>query len=126
MKLDVATLSKRWKTRGALAVTISSQSVGVTLLRRENGMNRVIKSFVLPIGAETMASDPAAAGTALAEQLDAQNIKEKRCVVCVPAGWALTAAADLPELAGEDLRGYLELKAEREFTLPLSELRFSH
>jgi hypothetical protein len=126
MKLDVATLSKRWKTRGALAVTISSQSVGVTLLRRENGMNRVIKSFVLPIGAETMASDPAAAGTALAEQLDAQNIKEKRCVVCVPAGWALTAAADLPELAGEDLRGYLELKAEREFTLPLTELRLSH
>jgi len=126
MKLDIAALSKRWKTRAALAVTISSQSIGVTLLRRDNGTSRVIKSFVVPVGAETITSDPAAAGAALAEQLEAQGIKERKCVVCVPAGWALTAATDVPAVAADDLRGYLELKAEREFTLPLSELRLSH
>jgi hypothetical protein len=126
MKLDLAALSKRLKQRSALAVTISSQNVGVTFLRQENGASRVVKSFTLPIGAEMIASDPAGAGAALAEQLAAQGIKERRCVICVPAGWALTAASDVPELNAEDLRGYLELKAEREFTVPLTELRLAH
>jgi hypothetical protein len=126
MNIDLSELTKRWKTRAALAITVSSRSVGVTFLRRDNGTSRVIKSFTLPIEAETLANDPARAGAALAEQLQAEGIKEHRCVVCVPAGWALTTASDVPELGAEDLRGYLELKAEREFTVPLTELRLSH
>jgi hypothetical protein len=58
--------------------------------------------------------------------LRAAGIREKRCVVCVPPGWALSASTDLPEVSDEDLRGYLELRAEKEFPISLSELRLAH
>ncbi len=38
----------------------------------------------------------------------------------------MTASSDLPSVSPEDLRGYLEIRAEREFSLPLSELRLGY
>jgi hypothetical protein len=46
-------------------------------------------------------------------------------VVCVPPGWALTASTDLPEVNPDDLRSFLELRAEREFSIPVSDLRIA-
>lgn len=123
MKLEIGELKKRWQTRAALAVTIESGRVAIALVRREKGGGA---SFALPFGADAVIENPEKAGEALAEELDAAGIKEKRCVVCIPASWALTTATDVPEMSAEDLRGYLELRAEREFPIPLAELRLAH
>ncbi len=47
-------------------------------------------------------------------------------MVCLPAGWALTTSTDVPGVSAEDLRGYLELRAEREFPVPVADLRLAH
>ena len=126
MKLDLAELKKRWQVRTALAVTLESGRIAVDLLRRDDAGSRVVKSCAVPLGAEAVLADPEKAGQELAAQLAAAGLAEKRCVVCVPPGWALTTSTEVPGLAAEDLRGWLELRAEREFPVAVSELRLAH
>lgn len=126
MNLTVAALKKRWQTRAALAVTVESGRIAVNLVRRENGGSRVVQSFVLPLGADALVADPQKTGEELAAHLRASAIRERRCVVCIPAGWAITTATDVPGISPEDLRGYLELRAESEFPVPVADLRLAH
>ena len=126
MKLDIATLKKRFQTQSVLALTLESGRIAVDLLRREEGGSNVVRSFTLPIGADAVIADAEKAGQLLAEQLAAAGLRERKCVVCVPAGWALTTSTDVPGVEAADLRGYLELRAEREFPIPVADLRIAH
>lgn len=122
----LAAVQKRLQARAVLAVTLESAQVTVDVVRRESGASRAVQSFTLPLGAEAVVAAPEKAGVQLLEQLTALNIRERRCVVCLPPGWALTTSTDLPAVSPEDLRGYLELRAEREFPVPVSDLRLAH
>lgn len=126
MKLDLATLKKRLQSQSVLSITLESGRIAVDLLRKEEGGSNVARSISLPIGADAVLADPAKAGQLLAEQLAAAGIRERKCVVCVPAGWALTTSTDVPGVEAADLRGYLELRAEREFPIPVADLRIAH
>ena len=126
MKLDLATLKKRFQTHSVLAVTLESGRIAVDLLRRDEGGSNLVRSFTLPVGAEAVIADAEKTGQLFAEQLAAAGIRERKCVVCLPAGWALTTATDVPDVEPADLRGYLELRAEREFPIPVSDLRIAH
>jgi hypothetical protein len=126
MKLNLADLKKRWRARSVLAITVESGRVNVALVRRDNGETRVIESFTLPFGADAVVADAETIGKELAKQLEAAGIRERRCVLCIPPSWALTAPTDVPAINAEDLRGYFELRAEREFPMSLSDLRLAH
>ena len=126
MKLDLTALKKRFQMRSVLAVTLESARIAIDLLRREEGGITVVRSFSVPIGAEAVLADAEKAGQQVSEQLAAAGIRERRCVVCVPAGWALTTSTDVPGVDAADLRGYLELRAEREFPIPVADLRIAH
>ena len=126
MKLDLAELQKRFQVRAALAVTIESGRTVVDHVRRDENTSRVLHSFTLPMGAEAVLADPERAGQRLAAELEAAGIRERRCVVCIPAGWAMTTSTEVPGVAADDLRGFLELRAEREFPVPVADLRLAH
>jgi Tfp pilus assembly protein PilN len=126
VKVDVNSLKARFRARSVLAVTLRSSSISVMLVREENGTVQTLHPLSIPIGAEAIVGDPAKVGQELAAALELAGIRERRCVVCIPPGWALTSSAEMPEIAGEDLAGYLELRAEREFPMAVSELRLAH
>jgi len=126
MKLDLNALKKRLRTRSLLAITLESGRLAMSVVRSEEDEPRVAKSFSIPLGDDDVLKDPEKAGQQLAAALGEAGVRERRCVVCLPPGWALTASTDLPEVAEEDLRGYLELRAEREFTIPAGELRLGY
>lgn len=121
-----AALRQRLQTAQALGVTLEPGRLTVDLVRRDETGVRTVRSFALPIALEALLANPEAAGAELATQLLAGNIRERRCAVCVPPGWALTAPTDVPEMSAEDLRSYLELRAERDFPIAPSELRLAH
>ncbi len=138
MTLDLARLKDRLRPRAVLAITLGSRATAVSVVRREESGNRVGKSFAVPIGAEAIIEDAEKAGAELAAQIESAGARERQCVVCIPPGWALSNSSEVPELAGEDLRGFLELRAERgrrggdrqraerEFPVAASELRLAH
>jgi hypothetical protein len=123
MKLDLDELKKRLRKRSVLAITLESGRIAVNLVRNDESDAGPAPAFSVPIRDTDVLEDPDKAGNQLSAALAAAGIRERNCVVCVPPGWALTSSADLPEIGAEDLRGYLELKAEREFTIPSGDLR---
>lgn len=125
MSLNLAELKNRFQPRTALALTLHSGSLSGGVVSPDVGGN-VSHAFSVNTGAGDVLRDAEKAGRELAAALDAAHIRQRRCVVCVPAGWALAASTDLPEVGSEDLRSFLELRAEREFPLSASELRLTH
>ena len=126
MRPDLNKILKRFQPRSVLALTIESHRVAVTVVRRENGGFAAGVSVSIPVGADRLVADPAGTGAALVAELEKAGIRERRCAVCLPPAWALSASIDLPELDAADLRGYLELRAEREFSAPAAELRVAY
>lgn len=126
MSLNLTDLRSRWRIPAVLAVTLQAARLSVDYVRRENGGSRVLRSLSLPLRADAILEDPERAGRELAALLEGAGIRERACVVCVPPGWAVSTGADFPEIAAEDLPSYLELRAEREFPMPASELLLTY
>lgn len=126
MKLTLDDLKKRLQVRSVLALSIESGRIAVSLVRHEAGAAQLGRSFALPIGADALLADPEKAGQQLASHLETAGIRERRSVVCIPASWALIASTEVPAIGADDLRGYLELRAEREFPIPVADLRLAH
>ena len=123
----LAAVRKRVQARNALALTLAADRTLVALVRRSgDGVETVVPGSVLAVGADEIYRHPERAGALLAESLAAAGWREKRCAVTVPPSWVLTASTELPEVSPEDLRGYLELRAEREFSIPPGELRLGY
>ena len=120
----VARVRQQVQTRSVLALTLSAERLDVARVRGPVTGQLMARRFdPVAVGADEVLRNPEKAGASLGAALEAAGLKEKRCAVAVPPAWALTASTDLPTVDPEDLRGYLELRAEREFSLPLSELR---
>ena len=125
MKLDLDDLKKRLQVRSVLALSIESGRLAVELVRHEAAGQRIVRSFALAVGGDAIVADPEKAGKELAAHLDTAGIRERRCIVCIPASWALITSTEVPGMGAEDLRGYLELRAEREFPIPVADLRLA-
>ncbi len=124
-RIDRAAIKKRLQACSVVALTLEAGQMTVGVVRSEGSDGRRVTPFTVPVGAEEVFRNPEKAGQALAAALEAAGVREKRCVVCVPPDWALSASTELPAVSTEDLRGYLELRAEREFSLPPGEMRLA-
>jgi Tfp pilus assembly protein PilN len=126
MKLDLAAIKKRFHARSVLAISIESNRILIDVLRCEEGRVQVTKSLELKSGADALTADPERIGQSVLAELQSAGIRERKCVVCIPASWALITGTEIPEIGADDLRGYLELRAEREFPVSVSELKLAH
>ncbi len=126
-QLAAARVKKRLQTRSVLALTLTADHVEIALVRGTADGEIVPQLFPsVALSVEEIYRNPERAGATLAAALEVASLREKRCAVGVPPAWALTASAELPSVSPEDLRGYLEIRAEREFSVPLSELRLGY
>lgn len=128
MNFDATELIKRFQQQSVLALTIGREQLMATLVRRDPKTGTFSPPLLvasLKISADSVLKSPETAGAELAAALKGAGIREKRFVICVPTEWALTTSADLPDVSPEDLRDYLELRAEREFSSPASEFRLA-
>ena len=124
MRPTVDRVKQQVQTRSILVLTISAERIDVARVRGPVTGELTARRFdPVKIGADEVLRNPERAGAALAAALEAAGLREKRCAVAVPPAWALTASTDLPDVPPEDLRGYLELRVEREIPIPSSELR---
>jgi Tfp pilus assembly PilM family ATPase len=126
MNLNIAELKKRFQPRTSLALTLESERVAVSVLSEQESGDGVFQTFSIPVGADEISREPEKAGALLAAALNESQVRHRACVVRIPPGWAMTASIDLPDVSSEDLRSYLELCAEREFPIAVSDLRLAH
>src|SRR5689334_19347220 len=81
-------------------------------VRRTNGSVEIKKAFSATLSLDPLTAEVALAGREIRKQLDAEQIRERWCAVCLPLNWALTLTVKLPELDEADVVDFLQIEAE--------------
>jgi len=108
-----------------LGISFNAGGMTAALVHRANGGVCMRQGFREPLSLDLLTSDPDRAGSEIRRLMDQRGIRERRCVVCIPVGWALTKTIEVPVLSKEDVESFLNLQAEREFPFPLDDLILS-
>lgn len=91
-------------------------------LRRTNGSAQVTRTFAFELTQDPAIAPPEAVGRELREQLDKAEIRDRRCAVCLPVGWALAVLSPATGIPEEDLPEFLQIEAERGFPYDAEDL----
>lgn len=121
-------LFRRQPGSSLLGLSFDGGRLEVVHLARTNGSIEVRNTLSVSLSLDPLTDDAELVGREIRKHLDAAEVRERWCVVCVPLSWALTHTTKLPELSEADLEGFLQIEAERGFpyspeTLMLSRAR---
>jgi len=95
-------------------------------VRRTNGSVQIKKTFSASLSLDPLTAEVELAGREIRKQLDAEQIRERWCAVCLPLNWALTLTVKLPEIPEADVPDFLQIEAERGFPYSLEELMLAY
>ena len=108
-------IRKKRAPSSMLGLALDGGRLEGVVLRRTNGSLHVLKQFGVSLALSPLTDDPELVGREIRNHLDQAGIRERRCAVCVPLGWALTVQTKVPVLPEADVAGFLEIEAERGF-----------
>lgn len=106
---------KRQRPSTVLALALDGSQLDGVVLRRTNGSVQLLQSFSATLALDPLTGDPELVGREIRNHLDAAEIRERNCLVCLPLKWAMTTHIEVPELAEADVSGFLQIEAERGF-----------
>jgi hypothetical protein len=115
MDLLKSKLLKRQPPTALLGLALDGNRLEGVVLRRTNGSVEVRQSFSVALTLDLLTNDPVLVGREIRNHLDAMGVRERRCVVALPAKWALVAHTKLLELPEADIPSFLQIEAERGF-----------
>ncbi len=115
-------LRTRKRLSSVLGLTIDTGRLEAVVVHRSNGSVTVPQSLNTDLSLNPLTTAPELAGREIRNLLDAAGIRERRCVVGLPAGWALTATVEVPELSEEDTANLLQTETEHAFPCDASSL----
>lgn len=110
---------KQWfqkqRPQSVLGLSFDGPRVEAVVLRRTNGSVELGPTAAGTLPGDVRQADVAATAQALRGLLDAAEIRERHCVVALPAECLLSLQNLLPELSDEDTESLLQLEAENGF-----------
>ncbi|MCS1406882.1 MAG: hypothetical protein M2R45_00037 [Verrucomicrobia subdivision 3 bacterium] len=92
---------------------------------RRNGELRIGPRASITLSRDTLTNDPELVAQEIRSFLDQHEIRESRCLICLPSNLAMAASVDIPDLSDDDLQSYLEIQAEAEFPFALEDLNLA-
>lgn len=113
------------RATSVLGLALEGSRLAGLELRRANGSLHLRHSFSASLALSPLNGDPLLVGREIRNHLEQAGVRERRCVVCLPLNWALTAQIKLPDLPEADLASLLELEAERAFPYAPDALRIA-
>lgn len=106
---------QKQRPQAVLGLAFDGTRVEAVVVRRDGDAVGIAQTATGIFSADPAKADLAVLGVELKTMLDAAEIRERRCVVALPASWVLSLQSVLPELSDEDTRGLLQLEAENCF-----------
>jgi hypothetical protein len=106
---------KRQPGSSLLGLAFDGSRLDGVLVRRTNGSVEIRKAFSASLSLDPLTAEIELAGREIRKALDAEQIRERWCAVCLPLNWALTLTVKLPEIPEEDVSDFLQIEAERGF-----------
>jgi hypothetical protein len=119
-------LFRRQPGNALLGLSFDGSRLAGALVRRTNGSVEIKKTFAASLSLDPLTAEVELAGREIRNQLDAAQIRERWCAVCLPVNWALTLTIKLPEIPEEDVADFLQIEAERGFPYGPEELMIAH
>lgn len=119
-------LFQRQPGNSLLGLSFDGSRLEGVVVRRTNGSVEIKKSFTASLSLDPLTAETELAGREIRNQLDAEQIRERWCAVCLPVNWALTLTVKLPEIPDEDVADFLQIEAERGFPYGPQELMIAH
>ena len=116
---------RRQRLNSLLGLALHGSRLEGAVLRRTNGSLQVEKSFSVSLSLDPLATEPELVGREIRNHLDAQGVRERRCILGVPLKWALATHVDVPPLPEADVESFLRIEAERGFPCDVATLHVS-
>jgi hypothetical protein len=109
-------LFKKQRPSSILGLALDGNRLEGVVVRRAGGGLQVKESVSVPLALSPLGGDPLLVGREIRNHLDQAGVRERSCIVCLPASWILTVQTQVPELPEADVASFLQLEAERGFT----------
>ncbi|HTG45299.1 MAG TPA: hypothetical protein VK633_12280 [Verrucomicrobiae bacterium] len=124
-------LFKKKKPATILGLAVDKGRLEGVVARRSNGSLNIQQSVSAPLALNPFTGDPQLAGREIRNHLDSAELRERRCVACLPVSSVMFLLVEIPDLPIEDVESYLQIEAERAFSsgqdgLHMSTHRFSY
>jgi hypothetical protein len=110
-------LLQRRESPVLLGLALDGSRLEAVLVRRSNGSAELVKSLSVTLALDPLTNEPELVGQEIRNHLETAGIRERRCVVGIPLKWALTLSLALPEIPDEDVSEFLQIEAERSFSI---------
>ena len=123
--LNMINMLKRKRLSSIVGLSLDGSRLEGVVLRRTNGSVQQLGSFSATLSLDPLTAPVELVGREIRNQLDAAGVRERHCVVGLPLKWALTTHTEVPDLAEEEIPGFLQIEAERGFPTDVATLHFS-
>lgn len=92
---------------------------------RAKGANEVVKAASAALTLDLLHPESELVGREIRNHLDAAGLRERHCVVALPAGWIMSQHTTVPDLSPEDAVSFLQIEAERGFPCDPAQLQIA-
>ena len=92
---------------------------------RAKGVNEVVKAVSAALTLDLLHPESELVGREIRNHLDAAGIRERHCVLALPAGWIMSQHTIVPDLAPEDAISFLQIEAEKGFPCDPAQLQIA-
>jgi len=108
-----------------LGLSLANGQLRAALVARAKGGCEVVKSAAATLALDLLHPEAELVGREIRNHLDAGGLGERSCVIAVPASWIMSQQTRLPEMAAEDVDGFLQLEAEKGFPCDVAQLQIA-
>jgi hypothetical protein len=113
------------RLNSVLGLTLGDGQLRAFHLGRAKAGIEVLKSTSAALSLDLLHPEPELIGREIRNHLEAAGIRERHCVVAVPAGWIMSQHTKVPEMSPEDTASFLQLEAEKGFPCDPGQLQIA-
>lgn len=113
---------KRKGLTSLLGLAFDGSRLTAALARLSGKQVQIRQVLNAPFDLDPRATEPEVVGLEIRNLLRQADIRERRCVVCVPLSWTLSMQVTIPDLPESEVANFLAVRAERELPFSSGEL----
>ena len=117
--------TRKKRLNSLLGLSVAHGQFRAFQVARAKGGIEVVKSAAGPLSLDLLHPEFELIGREMKNHLEAAGIRERRCVVAVPANWIMSQHTKLPELSTEDRSSFLQMEAEQGFPCDPAQLQIA-
>ena len=117
------TMGKTKRLQSVLGLTLADGELRACHVTQAKGRHEVVRTASATLSLDVLHPEPELVGREIKNHLDTAGIRERHCVVALPARWLMTQHSAVPELSPEDTASFLQIEAEKYFPVDPAQLQ---